>query len=56
HYRVYNSIFRDFGDAGFCVENAQTVINANNRLGGATDPQTTLSFEGNVIWNNAGAD
>ena len=54
HYRVYNSIFRDFGDAGFCVENAGTVAAANNRIGGATDPQTTLSIEGSVVWNNAG--
>lgn len=53
HYRVYNSIFRDFGDAGFCVENAGTVVAANNRLGGATDPQTTLSIEGSIVWNNA---
>lgn len=56
HHRVYNSIFRDFGDAGFCVENAGTVVNANNRLAPSTDPQTTLSFEGNVLWNNAEAD
>ena len=56
HYRVYNSIFRDFGDAGFCIENAGTVVAANNRINGATDPQTTLSFEGNVIWNNSTAD
>ncbi len=55
HYRVYNSILRDFGDAGFCVEHAATVTNANNRLGGATDPQTTLSAEGLVIWNNSTA-
>ncbi len=56
HYRVYNSIFRDFGDAGFCVENAQTVLNANARLGGDTNPQNGLSIEGSVVWNNAGAD
>ncbi len=54
HYRVYNSIFRDFGDAGFCVENAGTVVAANNRHAGPTDPQTPLSFEGNVLWNNQG--
>ena len=56
HYRVYNSIFTGFGDAGFCVENAGTVTAANARLGGATDPQTTLSIEGSVVWNNAVAD
>jgi len=54
HYRVYNSIFRDFGDAGFCVENAGTVVAANTRLAGQTDPQTTLSFESNILWNNQG--
>ncbi|MGD2044638.1 MAG: fibronectin type III domain-containing protein [Gemmatimonadota bacterium] len=56
HHRVYNSIFRDFGDAGFCVENAGTVANADNRLAPSTDPQTTISFESNVLWNNAAAD
>lgn len=53
HYRVYNSILRDFGDAGMCVENAGTVVNANNRLG-SNDPQTTLDVQGTVIWNNGG--
>jgi hypothetical protein len=56
HYRVYNSIFRDFGNAGFCVEQAGTQGHADARLGGETDPQLTLSIEGSVIWNNAGAD
>lgn len=55
HYRVYNSIFRDFGDAGFCVENAGTVVNANNRMAGQSDPQTTLDIQGSIVWNNAGA-
>ena len=54
HYRIYNSIFRDFGDAGFCVENAGTVVAANNRLGGSTNPSETLTIEGSVVWNNAG--
>ena len=57
HYRVYNSIFTGFGDAGFCVENAGTVTAANNRFpGGQTDPKTTLSIEGSVVWNNAAAE
>jgi len=57
HYRVYNSIFTGFGDAGFCVENAGTVTAANNRFpGGQTDPKTTLSIEGSVVWDNAVAD
>lgn len=54
HYRVYNSIFRDFGNAGFCVEQPGTVTHADARLGGEDDPQLTLSLEGSVIWNNAG--
>jgi hypothetical protein len=53
NYRVYNSIFTDFGDAGFCVSNAQTEAYADNRLAGEDDPQTTISFESNVLWNNA---
>lgn len=56
HYRVYNSILRDFGDAGFCVEHDATKLNADNRLAGQTDPQTTLSAEGLIIWNNGGAN
>lgn len=54
HYRIYNSIFRDFGDAGFCVENAGTVQAANNRLNGSTNPAETLTIEGSIVWNNAG--
>ncbi|HZD05243.1 MAG TPA: hypothetical protein VE173_10005, partial [Longimicrobiales bacterium] len=56
HHRVYNSILKDFGDAGFCVEHAATEVNADNRLAGQTDPATTLSAEGIVIWNNSGGD
>lgn len=56
HYRVYNSILRDFGNAGVCVGEGQAVVNATNRLGGSTDPQATLDIQGSVIWNNAGAD
>jgi hypothetical protein len=54
HYRVYNSILRDYGDAGICVEHDATMLNADNRLAGQTDPQTTLSAEGLIIWNNGG--
>jgi hypothetical protein len=50
--RVYNSIVTGFDDAGFCVEGAQSAANADNRLGGDTDPQNTLSFEGNIVWGN----
>ncbi len=55
HYRVYNSIVTGFDDAGFCVENAPTVVAANNRMAGQTTPKTTLSFEGNVLWSNKSA-
>ena len=27
---------------------------ARNRLAGQTDPQTTLSIEGSIVWNNDG--
>jgi len=56
HYRLYNSILRDFGGAGFCVEHPATAANADNRLAGQTDPQTTLSVEGVILWNNGAAD
>lgn len=52
HYRVYNSIVQGFDDAGFCVEGAQAVVNANNRMNGMTDPAMTLSFENNIVWGN----
>jgi hypothetical protein len=57
HYRVYNSIVVDFGDAGVCVGEGQAVVNANNRLaaiGGTYDPQTMLDVQGSIFWNNAG--
>ena len=54
-YRVYNSIFRDFGDAGFCVEGGPAVLAANSRVSGVADPSQTISLEGSVVWNNAGA-
>jgi len=52
HYRIYNSIVQGFDDAGFCVEGAQAVTNAENRLGGSTNPAVTLSFENNIVWGN----
>jgi len=54
YYRVFNSIFQGFGE-GFCIRDAQSIQNALNRLGGSTDPQTTLSAEGITIWSNGGA-
>ena len=50
-YRVYNSIFTGFGNAGFCVD-GDTAPFATARQGGNTDPQATMSFEGNVVWDN----
>jgi hypothetical protein len=56
NYRVYNSIFSGFGDAGFCIRDAQTIVNAQNRLGGDATPTNTLSAEGLIMWNNQGGD
>jgi hypothetical protein len=53
-YRVYNSIFQGFGNSGFCIRDAQSILNAKNRLAGQTDPQATLSAEGLIMWNNGG--
>ena len=55
NYRVYNSIFTGFGDSGLCIRDAQTIVNANNRLAGQTTPTTTVAFENNIMWNNGGA-
>lgn len=52
HYRIYNSIITGFDDAGFCVEGAQAVVNADARMSGNTDPSATLSFENNIVWGN----
>ena len=51
-HRIYNSIVQGFDDAGFCVEGGQSVIHADNRLNGMTDPTVTLAFENNIIWGN----
>ena len=55
NYRVYNSIFQGFGGAGFCIRDAVSILNALNRLGGQTDPQSTLSAQGLIMWSNGGA-
>jgi len=52
HYRVYNSIFQGFGKGGFCIDDAATLLNAQNRMAGQTDPTTTLSAEGLIMWSN----
>jgi hypothetical protein len=52
NYRVYNSIFQGFGGGGFCMEDAQTLVNAQNRLGGDATPSNTLSAEGLIMWDN----
>jgi hypothetical protein len=54
NYRVYNSIFQGFGDAGFCIRDAVSIVNALNRLDGQTNPQSTLSAEGLIMWANGG--
>jgi hypothetical protein len=55
NYRVYNSIFQGFGNSGFCIRDAVSILNAMNRLAGQTNPQTTLSAEGLILWGNGGA-
>ena len=55
NYRVYNSIFTGFGEGGFCIRDAQTMVNALNRLDGQTDPNATLSAEGLIMWDNQAA-
>jgi hypothetical protein len=54
NYRVYNSIFQGFGDSGFCIRDAQSIVNANARLGGDATPSNTLSAEGLIMWSNGG--
>lgn len=55
NYRLFNSIITGFGNAGFCIRDAQTIVNANNRMAGESDPETTLRAEGLILWNNGGA-
>lgn len=55
NWRLYNNIVTGFRESGLCIENAQTIVNAENRLSGETDPELTLSFQGNILWNNVGA-
>ncbi|MFP4623175.1 MAG: fibronectin type III domain-containing protein [Gemmatimonadota bacterium] len=54
NYRVFNSIFTGFGNSGLCIRDAQTIVNANDRLAGETDPDRTLRAEGLILWNNGG--
>ena len=55
HYRLYNTIVAGFNDSGFCIENAPTIVNAQNRMAGQTDPDKTLAAEGLILWNNVNA-
>ena len=55
HYRLYNTIVAGFNDSGFCIENAPTIVNAQNRMAGQTDPDRTLAAEGLILWNNVNA-
>ena len=54
NYRVFNSVFQGFGNSGFCIRDAQSILNANNRLGGDATPSNTLSAEGLIMWSNGG--
>jgi len=55
NYRVYNSIFQGFGNSGFCIRDAVSILNAQNRIAGQTDATATLSAEGLIMWSNGGA-
>jgi hypothetical protein len=55
NYRVYNSIFSGFGEGGFCIRDAQTIVNALNRIDGQTEPTATISAEGLIMWDNQAA-
>ncbi len=55
NYRVYNSILVGFGEAGFCIRDAQTIVNAIEKLEGNTDVTQTLAAEGLIMWDNQAA-
>ena len=55
-YRLYNSIITGFGEGGFCIRDGQTIVNALNALEGDTDPTTTVTAQGLILWNNQAAD
>ena len=50
-FRVFNVIATGF-DGGFCIDGTQAAVNAENRVGGSTDVDSTLRFESSVLWNN----
>ncbi|MFW5947919.1 MAG: hypothetical protein ACOCUW_05455, partial [Gemmatimonadota bacterium] len=52
-YRVYNTIVAGFGNSGFCITDAATVVAASERADGETDPDLTLSAEGIILGDNA---
>jgi hypothetical protein len=56
HYRIYNSIVTGFGEGGFCIRDGQTIVNALNALEGETDPTTTVTAQGLILWSNQAAD
>ena len=56
YWKVYNTIITGFDDGGVCVENPQTVLNADARLGGNDDPAMTLDYQGLVLWSNGGEE
>jgi hypothetical protein len=56
NYRLYNSVVTGFGEGGFCIRDGQTIVNALNALEGETDPTTTVTAQGLLIWNNQAAD
>jgi hypothetical protein len=55
NYRVFNIIATGFGKSGLCIEDGATATNASNRSGGSSDPESTLRFENNILWDNVEA-
>jgi len=52
NWRVFNTVASGFGASGFDVEGPITAQNADNRLGGSTDVNSTLRLESSVLWSN----
>lgn len=52
-YRLYNTILAGFGK-GFVIADGATIAAARRKIdGGQTDPDSTLSAEGIILYNNA---
>ncbi len=52
--RIFNTVVVGFGDTGFDVEGSIAARNADNRMAGSLDVNSTLRFESSILWSNAG--